>query len=975
MYGLDQIDAQPVAGPSSRPYMSSSYEPPDIAGCTSAGRCPWLQTLSGEDPSFVSADPSLRPSKVITDRSVPRKYRRQDNAQGQQSSAGASSTGATSIASAPYATATEALSSTSSSRPLFAGPSPTESPTEAYNSSAPYPTNPSSSFTDVDGFTSSSSASSSSHHSTTFTSLWTYSATRTRTSSASTPSESIYVPGVIMNMTFAGDSDTEAVYSVDCTLGHQAPGSMVRWNRRRRAYRRAPAWNGRDAQVVSLQVDLGSADMWVATSDCTSSDCRAAGSLFDVSQSLDSGVSANITYQSGAVSGDIYWEEINVGDFGIGYQAFIGATTVTNEDLDNGQFDGVLGLALPASSTILQTIGGTTGSNPDGATFLDNLFGAGSSAPTERLFALSLARREDVRTSSTLGIGTVVDEYCPKPCEPPYVPIIAQPQLGTTGYVHWRVPLQGVSVTTWADEADGTGPTTTNVTLGASQVYPQRTTPLAVLDSGGVQILVGWRPYADAIYAAVGVSMSPDGFYRMPCKQQIALTFNIAGQSVPVHPLDMTYPDPEEASQTQCIGMIQYSDNLGDSGDFILGSSFLKNAYSIYQYPDTNKQKTWQPTVGLVPLTNASTASQDFYAVRVKRESLSSVSANQQAANGGSSTSSNPNSPSGSAAVASDKKALSSGVIAAVGAVVGFFVIAAIAFCAWWFWLRKKYGAGGRVEYKTGPVRPGVTDHKSDGSMSSLRTRKHDSALRQRSMVEGYADYEGDSWMSTTEGNESIRLGYLPEVLEEDEGRRTRAADRRSSRGSTIPADKANGEEYELVDMADPFSPTTPQPRSRTRSPPPFSPTVNEGLPPEGLAAEAAPLVPALSSSATKPQAAPRALSLSMSGPFPSPGASRMSGPFPSPGPGSGPGGNRASIRPDASPMYDIRTSDYFSVPPSSGTPASRGREHRRGSSVAGIGREGARELSVGRMGSAAGRRKSSPSKLAEAGIVPEEGQ
>ncbi|WVQ93869.1 hypothetical protein IAU59_000947 [Kwoniella sp. CBS 9459] len=1010
-----QLDDQPVAGPSSRPYLSYSprhvntHTPtltttiiPSIPSfdvdCALGKHCPLISTASvtaHHRGSRVTA-PAFRPSKLQQAAWNARNHRRQDNANPQQaagdgagqstSSSSIALAGATAPQTGVSETGASSSSSASSYSPLFTGPSGTSTSTGPYpyDTASSSPSGTGANYTDVDTYTdASTSASSSSYYrSTSFTSLWSYSASRSRTASASTPTQSVYVPGVVLNMTLGGDSDTEAVYAVEIEFGHSSAASYAAWDwmKRRGLRRRGPssAWNGVDVQKVKLQVDLGSSDMWVATSDCTSSSCQGAPKLYNISQSLDAGVSADIQYQSGAVSGDIYWEEISVGDFGIGFQAFIAATSVTDEDLKGGNFDGVLGLALPASSTILQTIGGTTSSNPDGATFLDNLFGAGSDAPSERLFALSLERREDVRTMSTLSIGTVHQSYCPSPCQPPYIPIISQPQLGSTGYLHWRIPLQGVSVTTWDDQEHGTGATVTNITLGASQVYPSRSTPLAVLDSGGVQILTGRRQYADAIYSALGISMSADGFYRMPCKQQVAITFSIAGQTVPVHPLDMTYPDPEDASQSTCIGMIQYSSNLGDSGDFILGSSFLKNVYSIYQYPDTNKQRTWQPTVGLIPLTNASTASQDFYAVRVQRQSLSSVSSDQQAENGGSPTY-NPGAQTSSSA--DGKKVVNTAVIAAVS-VVGFFVLAAAAFCAWWFWLRRKFGAAGVVEYRSAPKRPGagaVSGHKSDSSLSSLRTKKHGATQRQRSMVEGYSDYEGDSWMSTTEGNDSIRLGYLPEVAEEDEGRQTRAADRRSSRGSTLPGDKNGEAGYELVDMADPMSPT----RVRTRSPPPLAPPLTSTKPthahtnsevelPDSANSESFPLAASAGGPYPYPSSRSLSMSMSMSGPFPSSGANRMSGPFPSPGAGP----NRHSIRPDASPMYDIRSSDYFSVPPAANGHG-RGREGRRGSSSTGTGAPAAAEGNGRRESSTGpgGGRRSSPSKgagLAESAVVEE---
>lgn len=72
--------------------------------------------------------------------------------------------------------------------------------------------------------------------------------------------------------------------------------------------------------------------------------------------------------------------------------------------------------------------------------------------------------------------------------------------------------MQSVAFTTWSDAQRGIGATTTNLTLGASEVYPSKSAPIAVLDSGGVQILVGYRPYADTIYSAYGISMSSDGY-------------------------------------------------------------------------------------------------------------------------------------------------------------------------------------------------------------------------------------------------------------------------------------------------------------------------------------------------------------------------------------------------------------------------------------------------------------------------------
>ncbi|WVQ80478.1 hypothetical protein IAT38_002583 [Cryptococcus sp. DSM 104549] len=971
---------QPVAGPSSRPYYTHQHLPPPILptptqpapparACPPDTNCPFLYPATNsfvvrgprvtDAPQRAAMVPAARGSKL-------ERWDRFTRRAGEEESSSASSSDDFSSTVAAYEADTTASANSSSFDPSASISSTFYNDSSAYptDSSSSYSYNASYSYTYTLDTSSRISSTTKSARSTTFTSLWSYSATRSASSATSSSTKAAYVPGVVLNMTLGGDSDTEAVYSVGMVFGHNKDSAR----RKRASYKK----DG-ELQTMNLQVDLGSSDMWVATANCTSTVCNQATSLYNANQSLDSGVETNITYQTGAVDGRIYWEEVLLGGFGIGYQAFIAATTVTDEDLKGGDFAGVLGLALPAASTILTEIGGTTGSNPDGATFLDNLFGAGSSAPTERLFSLSLERREDVRTLSTLGIGAISPLFCPSPCKPPYIPIIAQPSLGSTGYLHWRVQMQGVSVTTWDNQEQGTGPTTKNVTLGTSMVYPSKSSPLAVLDSGGVQILVAYRQYADAIYGAMGIGMSSDGLYRMPCTKQMALTFTFGGQSIPVHPLDMSYVDTDDASQQTCIGMIQYSSNLGDSGDFILGSSFMKNAYSVFKYPDPTKHTTWQPTVGLIPLTNASVASQDFYAVRVKHQSLGTVSTNS---NGGGNVISNTGGGSDSSAH-DGKKAANTAIIAATS-VVGFFVLAAALFCAWWFWLRRKFGAGGVVTYRTASKRrprPDTGGHRSDHSMSTLRSKKHEETHRQKSMIDGFVDYEADSWMSGTEGGDSIRLGYIPEALEEgeDEGRGTWG--NRSSRGSSMMArdqsagaasgksrqSAASGDEgggvegVPLVDAMDPLSPKSESgllasPVALRRL------SMTESDPPTSSASDTFPhnVAPYPHPSQPHQTHTARSLSMAMTGPFPSP--SRMSGPFPTPSP------NRySSMRPDSSPMYDIRASDYFTVPAAS-PPLPRG---RRGSSSTGVGGAGG----GGGVREGSGHRRSSPSKQGARGF------
>lgn len=386
----------------------------------------------------------------------------------------------------------------------------------------------------------------------------------------------------------------------------------------------------------------------------------------------------------------------------------------------------------------------------------------------------------------------------------------------------------------------------------------------------------------------------------MPCKTPLSLTFEFSGSKVPLHPLDLSYPDPSDPSQATCIGMIQYADNLGsDVGDCILGSSFLKNVYSIYQYPDQVRSTRWQPTIGLIPLTNASVASSDFYAVRTNRQSLSSVSSDEANTSGPGPW--NPTtSPATSNGSSGGKKVASTAVIIGCS-VVGFFVVAAAAFAAWWFWLRRRHGSAGIVNYDRKSRSDVHSNLGSDYSGSTSRAKKHQGAARQKSLIEGYSDFEGDSsWVS--EGGDSIRLGYIPEVAEddEDEGKARPSADTGPSSSTRALTNTS------LVDEPVALAPAIDE---RNRSQPPSgrrepSPSARISLAHQSRASysQSGPY-PSLPKSATA-----RSLNVSMSGPFPS--NNNLAG--------------QANRRPDISPMYDINTSDYFKVP-------TRGRSSQRG--------------------------------------------
>lgn len=551
--------------------------------------------------------------------------------------------------------------------------------------------------------------------------------------------------------------------------------SGASWNRR--------AWDASsDYQTVNVQVDLGSSDLWVAGTTCQTSSCSGSGfTKFDAGRSLDAGVYSNLTYQSGFVSGEVYWDEVQIGvtestvvnsangtgnggqsGFDIAYQAMIVADTVQNEDLSGGQFAGVLGLALPANSIISSQIPGSTTGQPDGATFLDNLFSSGTSAPQGRFFALSLERLGDTRTRSVLGIAMHDPSICGSPCTPNWLSLVP----AASGPNYWRVVLQGITATVW--QSPGTSstppsnPKSSRITLPPSTVTSQ-SWPVAVLDSGGSQILFGDRNLLNAVYGAWNIGPASDGNYYVPCTLELSLSFSFNGQTYAVHPLDMSDYSSSTAAQSECLGSMQYASGI-TAGDVVLGSSFLKNVYSVFTYPAAySSSSAWAPQVGLVSLTNATQASQEFWNVRILNQPLTTP------------TSSPSGNTAGAAADSTTGHHVVSAGIIATAAVLGSLGLAAGAFCAWFFWLRRKYGATGTVgaaAYSTS------YDEDQSSAGATRRSKKFISMQRQKSMVDGYSDFDVDSWADEGKTDGSCPQGTS---IEDERPLRVESGDGRQS--------------------------------------------------------------------------------------------------------------------------------------------------------------------------------------------------
>lgn len=176
------------------------------------------------------------------------------------------------------------------------------------------------------------------------------------------------------------------------------------------------------------------------------------------------------------------------------------------------------------------------------------------------------------------------------------------------------------------------------------------------------------------------------------------MTFTIDNRSeIPLHPLDLTAYPPQDSKSDFCVGLIQVDNTLArpDSsiGDMILGVPFLRNVYKVMAYTPPNNDGSFpprsnstgisnthiNPRLGLMSLTNATKALDEFQTVRVLKRPISSGI-----------SSPNTTSINYTKTVNIGRLHLSMGVVVLLGLIV-FMLFCGFLFCIRWLYIRRKF--------------------------------------------------------------------------------------------------------------------------------------------------------------------------------------------------------------------------------------------------------------------------------------------
>ncbi|TDL13727.1 acid protease [Rickenella mellea] len=309
-------------------------------------------------------------------------------------------------------------------------------------------------------------------------------------------------------------------------------------------------------QVV---LDTGSSDLWLDTAKLKPSGTQ------------DTGATAAVGYGDGTVAqGPILTANVTFGNFSVP-QAFVSA---------------------PGSNATHNISTGLLG-----------IFAANPDEPNSITFQLSRSETTGTTSGGTFTIGEVNATLSG---------ISSAPRLDVVSPNRWVVLMDGIIV----NGKNVTGNSTHNVTgQGPTQT-------LANLDTGTSLALIP-KFYADAIYSDVpGAQFNTAlNVYIVPCDTKIDLSFVFGGIAYPMHPADTVQAtqNPTAKGTVACFGGFQVSTGQDSDDDFLLGDSFLRNVYTLYDFGSFISGTTTPPFIQLLSTTNVLIADSEFATLSAQR--------------------------------------------------------------------------------------------------------------------------------------------------------------------------------------------------------------------------------------------------------------------------------------------------------------------------------------------------------------------
>ncbi|KAG0034810.1 hypothetical protein BGZ81_002902 [Podila clonocystis] len=309
---------------------------------------------------------------------------------------------------------------------------------------------------------------------------------------------------------------------------------------------------GTPAQVVKLDFDTGSSDIWFPSSTCTTTACETHTRFNSAKSSTfqNDGRSWTISYGDGSsASGTLGSDIVSVG--GISVRQTIGLAAKESSQFGSSPEDGLFGLGFDT----IESVSGVK-------TFMDNAIVAGVLVqpvvsvflPSERLFNGEGGAYLFGAIDNTKYTGSLT-----------YVPVTKK------GY--WQVLVQDAAFN--------------GQSLGQ--------TSQGIVDTGTTLIIVG-DAAAQAIHDQIdGATNDPNNGWLVPCSAAQSpdnISFKLGGTSFNVPVADLAFEDLGDGSGN-CVSGVQG----GQDGLWILGDVFIKNNYCVFS-------QTSSPSIGIAPIAH-----------------------------------------------------------------------------------------------------------------------------------------------------------------------------------------------------------------------------------------------------------------------------------------------------------------------------------------------------------------------------------
>ncbi|GAA5896408.1 uncharacterized protein JCM6883_006893 [Sporobolomyces salmoneus] len=294
---------------------------------------------------------------------------------------------------------------------------------------------------------------------------------------------------------------------------------------------------GTPPQDFTILFDTGSSDFWVPSNDPQCTGC--SGNKFDSGLSTTSSKKNgrfSIYYGDGSTtSGPIYTDVMQIGDF-YDDNAYFSAVDQMSDNFASEPEDGIMGMGYASISSIRPRR---------------------QSDATSKPFGLRIAKTSDGPSELFLG-GPNPDQF--------------------SGRIEWH-PVRKQAYYNITGDAF----------LDNNYVFP---TPLNTIIDSGTTLIIAPPGDADRFWSQVpGASRwdQAEGYYTFPCSNIPKLSFSFDnGRKWAVRPIDMNLGRVSSHSRL-CVGAVAGVDiGLGDA-TWILGCSFLKNVYTVFDPSDSNQ--------------------------------------------------------------------------------------------------------------------------------------------------------------------------------------------------------------------------------------------------------------------------------------------------------------------------------------------------------------------------------------------------